>query len=288
MTLLKHPLFRWGVKIVFISTAFYILYHQIDWGRLRELKFNWGWIGIAFLLFNLSQITSALRLHPYLRTIGVRIGFWEQLKLYYLGMFYNTLLPGGVGGDGYKWYIFAKRGAKSGKVAGAVLILDRLNGLVGLGIIVALLAGWVIGSWGAVIAVIGVVIGGCIISVLHKRLGLWPLFLWGVGWGLVVQLLQGAVFCGILTALGDRGQLIDYLFLFYLSSILSVIPITIGGVGLRELTFLYGSRYFHLSPELGVAAAFLFFTLSLLSSLLGGVAATGVGDIGQHRHIDQS
>ena len=35
---------------------------------------------------------------------GVFISEKESLKLYYKGMFYNIMLPGGIGGDGYKGY----------------------------------------------------------------------------------------------------------------------------------------------------------------------------------------
>ncbi len=64
-------------------------------------------------------------------------------------------------------------------------------------------------------------------------------------------------------------HLIDYGILFLISSVVSVIPISIGGVGLRELTFLYSSDYFPINAEVGILAAFLFFVITLISSSIG-------------------
>jgi hypothetical protein len=37
-----------------------------------------------------------------------------------------------------------------------------------------------------------------------------------------------------------------------------MVPMTIGGAGAREITFLFGSRYLSIDPEKAVAIAFLF------------------------------
>ena len=63
--------------------------------------------------------------------------------------------------------------------------------------------------------------------------------------------------------------IIDVLVLFLISSIVAVLPITIGGVGVRELTFLYGFNYLGMSANSGVAFSFLFFIITMLSSLIG-------------------
>jgi hypothetical protein len=48
-----------------------------------------------------------------------------------------------------------------------------------------------------------------------------------------------------------------------------MIPISIGGIGLRELTFLYGAPLMGVSATLGVSAAILLSVLTLLCGLLG-------------------
>ena len=59
---------------------------------------------------------------------------------------------------------------------------------------------------------------------------------------LFVQLLQLGSAWMIIMALGGDEQLMSYLLVFLISSIVAVLPISIGGMGVRELTFLYGAQ----------------------------------------------
>ena len=62
---------------------------------------------------------------------------------------------------------------------------------------------------------------------------------------------------------------VDYLTLFLVSSVVAVLPISIGGVGVRELTFLYGFGLLGSDANSGVLFSFLFFLITALSSLAG-------------------
>ena len=64
-------------------------------------------------------------------------------------------------------------------------------------------------------------------------------------------------------------QVVDYLFLFLASSIASAIPITLGGIGARELAFVFGSELLGVNQEIAVALSLLFYTTSLISSFPG-------------------
>ena len=87
-------------------------------------------------------------------------------------------------------------------------------------------------------------------------------------------LVQGAVVVTallLLESLGQSGRTVDYLVLFMISGIVSVLPVSIGGIGLRELTFFYGAGPLLLDPELGVTLSVLYFIINTLASLLGVV-----------------
>ena len=64
---------------------------------------------LAFIAFNISKIISAIRLNQFFMDIGLKLSQSYNLSLYYLGMFYNLFLPGGIGGDGYKVYLLNKK-----------------------------------------------------------------------------------------------------------------------------------------------------------------------------------
>jgi uncharacterized membrane protein YbhN (UPF0104 family) len=61
----------------------------------------------------------------------------------------------------------------------------------------------------------------------------------------------------------------EYLFVFLLSSVVAVIPFTIGGIGAREIAFLYAAGYLNLDTSLSIALSLLFFFITVLVSLTG-------------------
>jgi uncharacterized membrane protein YbhN (UPF0104 family) len=58
-------------------------------------------------------------------------------------------------------------------------------------------------------------------------------------------------------------------FVFLVSSIVAAFPFTIGGIGARELTFLYGAEYFHLDMNASITVSMFFYLLTAFSSLCG-------------------
>ena len=78
-------------------------------------------------------------------------------------------------------------------------------------------------------------------------------------------------FC-LTKAILPNPQFIDYInfaVLFSVASMIAIIPISIGGAGLRELTFLYGAEFLGVAAELGVAFAMMSFVLYVLTALTG-------------------
>jgi uncharacterized membrane protein YbhN (UPF0104 family) len=73
----------------------------------------------------------------------------------------------------------------------------------------------------------------------------------------------------LIYGLGIHQEYLPYLVIFLVSSVAAIIPITVGGLGLRELVFLYGAQLFGLNQEISVAISMLFFLITVLSSLIG-------------------
>ena len=59
----------------------------------------------AFVFFGLSFVLSAFRQNLSFRNTGADLSQQLNIKLFWLGMFYNLFLPGGIGGDGIKVYL---------------------------------------------------------------------------------------------------------------------------------------------------------------------------------------
>jgi uncharacterized protein (TIRG00374 family) len=84
-----------------------------------------------------------------------------------------------------------------------------------------------------------------------------------------VQIAQVIAAILILKALGHNQSISPYIFIFLISSVVAVIPFTIGGVGAREMTFLYAADILRLDLNTSVALSLLFFLITALVSLTG-------------------
>ncbi len=96
--------------------------------------------------------------------------------------------------------------------------------------------------------------------------GYWSTFLWGMG----VQIFQVVCVYCILFALHLPFHQSEWIFIFLIASVVSVIPISLGGgLGTREFVFVEGARFFLLDPHMGIIISLLFYLSNLLSSVWG-------------------
>ncbi len=230
-------------------------------------------IGAAIFLV-LSKSVASVRLNMYFHQIGVRLTQWRNAQLYLLGMFYNLFLPGGIGGDAYKGYAIRKKFKTSIKKVVAALLLDRLSGMLLLGIYACIL-GLLIPSpefielkW---LFAIGIFLAILVSWWLNKKYFnyLYPIYWKSLGLSSLVQVFQLICVLFILQSLGVEMHIMEYLFIFLVSSALSVLPLTIGGIGIRELVFLYGARWLGLEESTSISISILFFSITAIISFAG-------------------
>jgi glycosyltransferase 2 family protein len=273
----KTKLIRWGkaaLKIALSAAALAWVFSRIDYRHVGEvlLTVNVWFLLPAILLFTASKVVSSFRLNEFFRCIEIKLDEWANLRLYWLGMFYNLFLPGGIGGDGYKIYLLHQRtGIKAKSIFWAVL-LDRVSGVLAL-------------FWLAVLIflIVPVVFPFKYLVILLLPLS-WLAFRLFLKWlfpeylpsmnklnlqAFAVQSLQVLSAAALLASLGVFTQYPEFLFLFLLSSIVATLPITIGGIGSREITFLFGAEYLHLNMNISVGVSLLFYLTSALVSLFG-------------------
>jgi uncharacterized membrane protein YbhN (UPF0104 family) len=235
-------------------------------------KSNPGWLIIATVLFTLSKMVSSYRLNIYFKNIGVQLSQKENLKLYWLGMFYNLFLPGGIGGDAYKVMLLKRQQRQPVKKLTAAVLLDRISGVAGLGILAAIFYFSIYkGNQYSYIVLATVIPAVLIYYILIRKI--FPSFIAGF-WstlllGLAVQLLQVLCASSIIASIGVSSNINQYIFLFLLSSIVTILPFTIGGLGAREVVFLWGSEQFNLDMHQSVYISLLFYLITLVISFAG-------------------
>jgi uncharacterized membrane protein YbhN (UPF0104 family) len=254
---------------------------------------------VACISTTLNLVVGSVRWRILLRAYGAphlpSLGTLTRLN--YIGFFYNTCLPGGVGGDLVRGAASqAAFGESGGMGAGAVVLVDRVLGLVGLLLVVAVTATFfpLPGSESAhvtlialggvtvsALAVAAIAVGRSLAPMLPVRLAVfakrlprivhWQPFIVAILLSLVTQ--TGVAWTGhvIVHSLAPSITLLNSLVVVPLAMATTFLPFLVGGTGAREAVFaqLYGPL--GVSEPDATAAGLLIWFSQIVVALVGGV-----------------
>jgi len=191
-------------------------------------------------------------------------------------MFYNLFLPGGISGDLYKTVIINKAHGNGFKISAWAVITDRIAGISAL-IVLAMLCFFFINSFNnlIIISIIGIplIIIGFLMIITLVMPKLKEVMGKLLGWSFLVQLLQVISTIFILIALGVGTNYVEYIFIFLVSSVAATLPVSIGGIGIRELVFLKISDYLLLDQRVAISISFTFYLITVLVSSAGVITS---------------
>jgi hypothetical protein len=257
----------------------------------------WQHWAAALGIFLCAQVASAWRWAELSRPLGFHYSRLRFIQLYFEGMFFNLCLPSSIGGDVLKAYWLAPNTA--GRMLGACTVLaDRAAGLIGLGVIGATALAARTFSWSLVpAALVGVALLAAALLAVSLGLRLWK-WLAGllpangrlaglaaklmpyhdrpevmrrsIGWGLAVQGLNVLMVAEIGHAIGLAIPLAVYCVAVPAVSLLTMLPLSISGVGLREGGLAWMLASYGVSEELGVTLGLLWFLVAIAGGMIGG------------------
>ena len=257
---------------IFISIALlYFVFQKIPFREVTVLwtKTNVFYLGMAAILFLASQIISTKRLELYFKANDFHLSFRSNLELYFLGMFYNFFIPGGIGGDAYKVYLLNKNFGWSAKKITSSLFNDRLSGLLAICVLILVFSFNLLEAKFFPILFVLLVVGFFFTYFLTKKLfsNYTKVFFKAFSYSLLVQILQVISFIFLLKSLDVTNNFTIYAVVFLASSVLSLI--SFAGIGVREMLFLQASKWFSFHPEISVSASLLFTMITAFFSLFG-------------------
>lgn len=262
------------LKVGVTGLSLFLVFKKVDPKDLKEALNDSDplYLVVAFLFFLISQIISSSRLRNFFSGIGLDIHPLYNFKIYLLGMFYNLFLPGGIGGDGYKIFLLRKKFAKPAKKLFWAIFFDRLSGLWALGLIISALVIF-IPYLGIPVWVPGLVVAaGTVIYYLVLRKFFRDYtrkFTRTHLKAILVQSMQLIAVIFILYSLHFQGKFAPYLFMFLISSLVAIFPFTVGGLGAREIVFVYGAQYLGFDEHIAVLISLVFYIISALLSFTG-------------------
>ncbi|MGQ1945775.1 lysylphosphatidylglycerol synthase transmembrane domain-containing protein [Geofilum sp. OHC36d9] len=264
------------LKITLSSAALYYVFSNINLAKTWEkiTSADYAWLLIALIFFIGSQIVASRRLLSLFKLLPLNITFIQNLRLYWLGLFYNLFLPGGVGGDGFKVYLIHKHENNNLRQTIGAILSDRVSGLAIIVMMLAVLVAFIeiqipLRQW--LWITVPLIALGYYLFLCFFNEKLKPGFIKTLLWSLLSQSLQMIAAVMILKSLGvnNSSGYDDYLFLFFLSAIAGSVPITLGGIGAREMVFMWGATQLGVNANTAVTLSLLFYVTSAITALPG-------------------
>tara|TARA_B100000965_G_scaffold391690_1_gene400061 strand:+ start:152 stop:988 length:837 start_codon:yes stop_codon:yes gene_type:complete len=261
----------WRLVQVSLTIFFiYITLNQIDIETLLTLleNVNVSYILISILLYSISQVVSSERLRLILNSNDYKIYFKNNFILYLIGIFYNFFIPGGFGGDAYKFYLMKKNYSWNFKKLFKLLVFDRLIGLGALVCILLFIIQNFIFDLNLIVSAISLaaalIIGYYIVKYFFNN---HHIYFKSLSFSAINQLLQFLTIFFIILSLGIENNYVEIIVVFICSSILSVF--SIGGIGIREYIFMMSASFINVSPELSASVGLLFTFSASFSTIPG-------------------
>jgi uncharacterized protein (TIRG00374 family) len=304
---------RWAAILLRLAVgvgALAYLVLRLDLGLAwRTLAAAGGvWLGAAACAQLVAKVFWLLRWNTLLRAAGHGRSLGHLLRLVLEGLFFNNFLPSSVGGDVARGLGLAAGGVPRATAAASV-VLDRLVGVLALAamaVVGGILGGLLWphdGPWA--IAAAFALAAGAIVAVLtrprvldrlaslrgvpdvlaarlRRVLGAMSLVSGrggavrtAVGYSLGLSASSAVFHWSVGRALDMQVPLLAFFVIVPTVMLAAALPITLNGLGIRELGFVtfLGAR--GIAPETAAVFAFLVFLLPLAFALVGGVLFAG-------------
>jgi uncharacterized membrane protein YbhN (UPF0104 family) len=292
---------RIGISLGLIIWLFSRFNLQGVWHAFERLPISL-WIAACAILL-VAQILSSLRWGIIARAFQFKGAWATYLGYYFVGMFFNLFLPTGIGGDVFKIHFLSKGIGR--KLAATLTVLgDRYFGLFAMVLIGAICVlilpgllpvpfenGLLIGGGVLILILVGMpfilkivkrmnfsILEDFPTSITHLRKP-----------GTLIPILALS-FClqtmgmGSVALMGNgmdiHVQAAFYFVALPMVNIMTMIPITFNGIGVREGALVYFLGLKGVEPEPALALGLLFFSIQVAVSLLGGLAYA----LGVHRN----
>ena len=316
------PWIRVVVCLALLSFLFFKLDMTSLVQAARHVSAHWVWLIVGLGMTFLGLMAGAVRWKVILDTQGIHLSTAATLRIYFIGQFFNAFLLGACGGDVARAYYVARGQTGRRAEAAATIIVDRAIGLfctilfacvmilirmhvfldhtgprdTGFMMIFFLLA--------AMLAVVALFSKNVFehfrfFQAIENTTRIGPLirraydvfFLCRKKHRMLATsaALSMASLVFLTLACWDFGQaleldveLLDYLALFPVITVLMSVPLTPGALGVRESLFVSLFRSVMVDKPHALVMSLLVYAGGLFWSLVGGALYLGIGSKDEH------
>jgi len=262
------------------------------------------WLAAAMGLLLVQAAVMVVRWQGVCVAIGAPLPFLRVLQFLFIGLFFNQVLPASVGGDAFRIYKVHRFGRRLGEAINGVM-LDRIAALVAIFVLVVLTTPFLFARLGddparwlfpalAIPALAGIgvlMVLDRLPSALHRwrlvrgladlaagtrRLFLIPANVVRVmGTAVLGHVLLSLVVYALARGLAVDIGFVDCLVLFPPVILISAMPISIAGWGVREGAMVTAFAFAGVSAESALVISVMFGLLLIVIALPGVVAWFG-------------
>lgn len=278
-------------------------------GALRVA--DWEWLGVGVIVFFGCSILSTVRWKILLAVQDIKMSWWRTWQLFMIGMFFNLFMFGSTGGDVVKMFLTMRETRHNKTAALLSVFMDRVIGMLALiflslallwfrydqlshtqgsaaliSILLWLLAaslaiivgmftfsalGWVhyLPQWVPLRAKIVEMSVAC-----HMYAKAWRMTFWAFLVSFPLFALFFTTFYCAARAFPDSADKIGLLDMFSVMPVVAVvtaIPISVSGIGLRENLFVSLLAPFGVTAAVATLISVAGFLINTVGSLAGGL-----------------
>ncbi|HEY5126042.1 MAG TPA: lysylphosphatidylglycerol synthase transmembrane domain-containing protein [Bradyrhizobium sp.] len=299
------------MRRIFLSTIKILVSAALLYFALRKANFSdlasriniasLGWIGLAIAVTFLQIIVGVLRWREVSAACGAPLGTMQAMRYNVIGTFFNQTLPSSIGGDAVRLWLVARGGA-GWRAATYSIFVDRAIGLIALAIIIVASLPWSYnlitdphGRSALLFVDLAALAGGVGFLVLGRLHWPWLKRWWGThhlhacavianriifspAHGPKIAVLSAAVhvlavviaWC-VVQSIAAPVMFSQIFQLVPPVMLITMLPISIAGWGVREATMGLAFGYAGLMTNEGINVSLLFGAVSFIVGAFGGL-----------------
>ena len=131
------------IKVLISAALLYLALRKVNLSELasRINLASLGWIGMAIAVTFLQIFVGVLRWRAVSAECGAPLGTMQAMRYNVIGTFFNQTLPSSIGGDAVRLWLVARGGA-GWRAATYSIFVDRAIGLISLAIVIVASLPW--------------------------------------------------------------------------------------------------------------------------------------------------
>ena len=291
------------IKILISAALLYLALRKVNLSELgsRIDVASLGWIGMAIAVTFLQIFVGVLRWREISAECGAPLATKQAMRFNLIGTFFNQTLPSSIGGDAVRLWLVARSGA-GWRAATYSIFVDRAIGLIALAVIIVASLPWSYslirdphGRSALLFVDFAALAGGMGFLVLGRLPWPWLKRWWGthhlyacsvianrvifsrergpkvVVLSLLVHVLAVVIAWCVVQSIAAPVVFSQIFQLVPPVMLITMLPISIAGWGVREATMGLAFGYAGLAANEGVNISLLFGAVSFIVGAFGGL-----------------